>query len=63
MSKILTEQLNNFKNYNYDENSKNIINKNNHSGDVNEFLEIIHLLDTRFIEYDILNNFNISILK
>ena len=61
MSKFLINQLNSFKNYNFDESSKNITNVNMSDSDVNEFLEIIHLLDSKFIDYNILNNFNISI--
>jgi len=63
MSKILIEQLNSFENFDFDEYSKSITNANILQSDVGEFLEIIHLLDSKFVDYNILNNFNISILS
>jgi len=63
MSKILIEQLCSFKHYHFEENGKYITNANLADSNVNEFLEIIHLLDSQFIEYNILNDFNISILS
>jgi len=63
MSKFLMEQLNSFEHYSFDESSKNITNVNLTNSDVGEFLEIIHLLDSKFVEYNILHNFNIAILN
>ncbi len=62
MSTILINKLRNFENYNFDECSKNITNANIPDSDVSEFLEIIHLLDSEFVDYNILNNFSITIL-
>ena len=62
MSKILINKLNTFKHYKFDENSNNIMNLNKTDADVNEFFEIIHFLDSKFMNYNISNNFNISIL-
>ncbi len=62
MSKFLMEQLNSFEHYSFDEQNKNITNSNLSESDVGEFLEIIHLLDSKFVDYNILNNFNIAIL-
>lgn len=63
MSNILINKLNDFKNYEYDQTNKNIINLNKSNADVNEFFEIIHLLDSKFVNYSILNDFNIDILS
>ncbi|NQY94440.1 MAG: hypothetical protein HRT43_09765 [Campylobacteraceae bacterium] len=63
MSKILMEQLNSFEHYRFDESSRNITNVNMTDSDVGEFLEIIYLLDSKFMEYNILHNFNIAILN
>ncbi len=63
MSTILINKLRSFENYNFDECSKNITNTNIPDSDISEFLEIIHLLDSEFINYNILNNFSISILR
>ena len=63
MSKYFMEQLNSFEHYNFDESSKNITNVSLGDSDVSDFLEIIHLLDSKFIEYNILHNFNIRILN
>ena len=62
MSTTLIKKLRNFENYSFDECSKNIINANIVDSDISEFLEIIHLLDSEFVEYNILNNFSIAIL-
>ncbi len=62
MSKFLIDQLNNFEHYDFDEQNRNITNANISDSDVSEFLEIIHLLDSKFVDYNILNNFNIAIL-
>jgi len=62
MSKFLIDQLGNFEHYNYDKYSKNITNNNMLDSNVSEFLEIIHLLDSEFVDYNILNNFSITIL-
>jgi len=63
MSKFLLEQLNSFEHYQFDESSRNITNVHINDSDVGEFLEIIHLLDSKFVEYNILHNFNIAILN
>ncbi len=63
MSKFLLEQLNSFEHYQFDECSRNITNVHINDSDVGEFLEIIHLLDSKFVEYNILHNFNIAILN
>ena len=62
MSTILVKKLKSFKGYNFNEHSKNITNTNITDSDVTEFLEIIHLLDCEFVNYNILNNFSITIL-
>ncbi len=62
MNKFLIDKLSTLKHYKFDSNNKNISNLNSSDADINEFFEIIHLLDSKFVNYTILNNFNISIL-
>jgi len=62
MSKFLIDKLNTFEHYDFDENNKYIFNANISDANVGEFLEIIHLLDSKFVDYHILDNFNISLL-
>jgi len=62
MSKILIEKLSGFKHYKFDDNNRNITNLNKTDANINEFFEIIHLLDSKFVNYTLSNNFDISIL-
>ncbi len=62
MSTVLVKKLKSFEGYTFNEHSQNITNKNIIDSDVCEFLEIIHLLDCEFVNYNILNNFSITIL-
>lgn len=62
MSKFLIDQLNTFEHYDFDENNKHISTSHMSDADVSEFLEIIHLLDSKFVDYHILDNFSITLL-
>ncbi len=62
MSNFLIDELNSFEHYNLDVNRRQISSRKMSDADVSEFLEIIHLLDSKFVDYNILDNFNITIL-
>lgn len=63
MSKNLINKLSGFEHYSFDFSNKNINTINISNPHINEFLEIIYILDSKFINYEILNDFNISILE
>ena len=65
MSNILMKKINTFSNYKVDEKHTNIINKKSlHNVDIDEFLEISHLLDSSHFNYAIDKNLNfVSLCK
>lgn len=64
MSQILINKLTNFSNYKLDKKNFFIENLNkNTSANIEEFLEIINILDSHYIKYQITTDFEINILK
>lgn len=63
MSEMIINEINRFNNYRYEPNSKRVINlKGVANADLDEFLEIAHLLDSNFIKYKFTTNIDIRIL-
>lgn len=63
MSHVLITRLKNFSNYKLDINNFFIQNLNkNTSANIEEFLEIINILDSNYIKYQITTDFEINIL-
>lgn len=63
MSDIVIKELSSFKNFEYIETRKSIVNlKDPVSADMDEFLEITHILDTNRIKYKFTTNVDIRIL-
>ena len=63
MSKVLKNQLNSFKNYKFDCIKNQIINLHNgQNANLDEFLEITHILDINFQKYKFTSNIDIILL-
>lgn len=63
MSEKIIEKLSSFANYRYECDTKRVINlKSSLDADLDEFLEIAHLLDSNFIKYKFTTNIDIRIL-
>lgn len=63
MSEIVINKLSGFSNYKYEPSTNRVVNlKGASNADLDEFLEIAHLLDTNFIRYKFTTNIDIRIL-
>ncbi len=63
MSDIIIDKLNGFRNYRYEATTNRVVNlKGASNADLDEFLEIAHLLDSNFIKYKFTTNIDIRIL-
>ncbi len=63
MSEMIISEINSFSNYKYEPMSKRVINlRGVANADLDEFLEIAHLLDSNFIKYKFTTNIDIRIL-
>lgn len=63
MSELLINEMNRFKNYKYEPITKRVVNlRGSSNADLDEFLEIAHLLDSNFIKYKFTTNIDIRIL-
>lgn len=63
MSEIVIDELNRFKNYRYEPNTRRVVNlKGITNADLEEFLEIAHILDSNYIKYKFTTNIDIRIL-
>jgi hypothetical protein len=64
MSEIVIDEINQFKTFRYNDNVKKIENlKFKEETDIDEFLNIQHLLDKNRVHYRFEKNFEIKILK
>lgn len=64
MAKHLIEKINNFNNYKFDEQKNRVINlRNLQETDIDEFLDIQHLLDCNRVTYYFERNFEIKIIR
>ena len=63
MSEIIISKLSDFRNYRYEASTNRVVNlKGASNADLDEFLEIAHLLDSNFIKYKFTTNIDIRIL-
>ncbi len=63
MSDVIISKLNEFRNYRYEATTNRVVNlKGASNADLDEFLEIAHLLDSNFIKYKFTTNIDIRIL-
>ncbi len=63
MSEIIVNELSSFNNYRYEANTNRVVNlKGISNADLDEFLQIAHLLDTNRIKYKFTTNIDIRIL-
>lgn len=63
MSEILITEINRFNSYKYEPMTNRIVNLNGVSNaDIDEFLEIAHILDANYIKYKFTTNIDIRIL-
>ena len=63
MSEIIINKLSDFRNYRYEASTNRVVNlKGASNADLDEFLEIAHLLDSNFIKYKFTTNIDIRIL-
>lgn len=63
MSEIIINKLSDFRNYKYEASTNRVVNlKGASNADLDEFLEIAHLLDSNFIKYKFTTNIDIRIL-
>lgn len=63
MSEIIVNELSNFNNYRYEATTNRVINlKGISNADLDEFLQIAHLLDANRIKYKFTTNIDIRIL-
>ena len=64
MSELVINELSNFSNYKYEAGTNRVINlKGISNADLDEFLQIAHLLDTNRIKYKFTTNIDIRILS
>lgn len=64
MSEMIISEINSCSNYKYEENTKRVVNlKGVTNADMDEFLEIAHLLDCNKIKYKFTTNIDIRIIK
>ena len=63
MSEIIVNELSSFNNYKYEANTNRVVNlKGISNADLDEFLQIAHLLDSNQIKYKFTTNIDIRIL-
>lgn len=63
MSDFIVDKLSGFKNYRYEPMTRRVVNlKGNLDADLEEFLEIAHILDSNSIKYKFTTNIDIRIL-
>ena len=63
MSEIIVNELDSFNNYKYDASTKRVVNlKGVSNADIDEFLEIAHILDSNSIKYKFTTNIDIRII-
>lgn len=63
MSEILIDELNSFSSYKYEPMTKRVVNlKGVSNANLDEFLEIAHILDANHIKYKFTTNIDIRIL-
>ena len=63
MSEIIINELNSFQSYKFEKNSNRVVNLRGISeADLDEFLEITHILDKNSIKYKFTTNIDIRIL-
>jgi len=63
MSEMIVNELSSFNNYRYEADTNRVINlKGISNADLDEFLQIAHLLDTNRIKYKFTTNIDIRIL-
>lgn len=64
MSLKIINEINKFSSYKFDENNYKVINtRTQDTANLDEFLEIAHILDTNRINYIMGNNFSIKVLE
>lgn len=63
MSEMIISEINSFSSYKYEPMTKRVVNLNGvTNADLDEFLEIAHLLDSNHIKYKFTTNIDIRIL-
>lgn len=63
MNRIILEQISRFDSFRFDEQSNSILNQNSVAkADIDQFLEIAHILDSNFISYDMTRTYDLKIL-
>jgi len=63
MSEMLISEINSFNSYKYEAMTNRVVNLNGATNaDIDEFLEIAHLLDANYIKYKFTTNIDIRIL-
>ncbi len=63
MSEMIVNELSSFNNYRYEADTNRVVNlKGISNADLDEFLQIAHLLDTNRIKYKFTTNIDIRIL-
>ena len=63
MSQNLKEQISQFSSFKFDEETNMILNQNSLAhADVDQFLEIMFILDSNFVKYDMTRTYDLKIL-
>ncbi len=63
MSQNLKDQISGFSNFKFDEQTNMILNQNSLAhADVDQFLEIMYILDSNFVKYDMTRTYDLKIL-